>query len=73
VLTPSTVGDNPPYHITHGYDEDTDGFDDVKFDFRLDQMFSSANLVNPSKTLRVWGYTRNRRPFHGEQTVTVVP
>jgi hypothetical protein len=49
MLTPSTVGDNPPYHITHGYDEDNDGFDDVKFDFRLDQRQETAGLFTASR------------------------
>ena len=60
------------YHRVPGYDENNGGYDDVKFDFKLDQLRSSANLANSSNTFRVWGYFNNRRPFRGEQTVRLI-
>jgi hypothetical protein len=62
------------YHQVSGYDENNDGRDDVKFDFKLADLRSSGNLASSSRIFRVTGYLKdNHRPFRGEQHVTFVP
>jgi hypothetical protein len=62
------------YHVARGYDENNDGRDDLKLDFKLEDLRTSGNLAQSSAILRVTGYLRNsKRPFWGEQTVTFVP
>jgi hypothetical protein len=62
------------YYLSKGYDENNDGRDDLKLDFNLADLRSSANLVRSSTTLRLTGYLKSgNQPFHGEQEVTFVP
>jgi len=61
------------YHLIRGYDENNDGRDDLKLDFRLDDLRTSGNLAQLSNTLRLTGYLKNHQPFNGEQNVTFIP
>ncbi len=62
------------FHQVPGYDQNNDGRDDAKFDFKISELRSSATLARSSQVFRVTGHLKNsRRPFHGEQHITFIP
>lgn len=63
----------PPALYFLDNDEDKDGLDDAKFDIKLDDLRTSANLAGASTVLQVWGRFKNQRPFRGDQRVRFIP
>ncbi|MCC6591426.1 MAG: toll/interleukin-1 receptor domain-containing protein [Bryobacterales bacterium] len=62
------------YHRVKGFDENNDGRDDLKLDFRVDDLRSSQNLGHSPQKLKITGYLgSNRRPIYGEQQVRFIP
>ncbi|HTR58483.1 MAG TPA: hypothetical protein VMM27_09925, partial [Casimicrobiaceae bacterium] len=59
-----------------GYDENNDGIDDLKLDYRIADLKSSANKLLPSSTLQITGRLKDdkgARPLRGERLVKIVP
>jgi hypothetical protein len=63
------------YHLKEGYDENQDGRDDLKLDYRVADLKSSANKLFTSSTFRITGRLKDEkgaRPIRGERSVAVV-
>jgi hypothetical protein len=64
------------YHLKDGYDENNDGRDDLKLDYRIADLRSSANKLFTVSTFRLTGRLKDIkgvRPIRGERTVAVIP
>lgn len=63
------------FHLKQGYDENNDGRDDLKLDYRIANLKSSGNKLFTSSTFHLTGRLKDEkgaRPIRGEHGVAVV-